>query len=171
MLIRALETVLRKAGLAAPELPPSRSIGFSLPRGVLLAAVAALGFATPAQAGPIGHVWHYVSTHKELLATDTLIMAGQMADAASTVHCIHYSPYCTENNPALPLRPTNAQLYIDAGGIGLGVCAIDHLLWHFAPRAADRQIVIFAAAPIAIGDALQTKMNVDNLGDFEPKGK
>lgn len=136
-----------------------------------LALFAVAIAAQPAQAGPIGRAWHYVSTHKELLATDALIMAGQMADAASTVHCIHYSPYCTENNPALPLRPTNAQLYIDAGGIGLGVCAIDHLLWHLAPRAADRQIVIFAAAPIAIGDALQTKMNVDNLSDFQPKGK
>lgn len=136
------------------------------------ALLALLFMAAPVQAGPLHHVIHYVKTHKLLLASDAIIMAGQMADSASTVHCMHYSPYCTENNPALPLRPSNAQLYGYSGGLGAGVIVFQHLVWHFAPTGADRrEVVIWFAAPFAIGDALQTKMNVDSLSIFQKGGK
>ena len=131
---------------------------------LVLAAVASV-----ASADNLAHkAWHYVTTHTELLASQALVIAGQMADAGSTVHCMHYSPYCTEDNPALPLRPSNAQLYGYAGGLGVGACAVEQLVWHFAPHAADKQVIVWLAAPLVIGDAMQAKMNVDSLSTFQP---
>jgi len=136
---------------------------------VLLLLILFASVNPSAHAGPLGHVWHYVRTHKELLAYDAVVIAGPMADAASTVHCMHYSPYCTEDNADLPLRPTNAQAYAYAGGISIGLITVGHLVWHFAPHPADRQILIFIATPVAISDVIQTKANVDALSLLKPK--
>ena len=70
------------------------AIGFFL----LLAAAS-----TPAQApvaavhhrGVFGHVGHYVSTHKVLLAEDAAVLGSGIAQAYASVQCQHY-PSCVE---------------------------------------------------------------------------
>ena len=135
---------------------------------VLTAAAIAIG---PARCNPLSHALHYVRTHKELLAYDAIVTAGEMADAASTVHCMHYSFQCTEDNSELPLRPTNLQLYRYGGALSLGAIAAGHLWWHFAPQPADRHAIWWLAIPVAAGDAMATKDNVDSLDLLQPKGK
>lgn len=135
---------------------------------VLTAAVMAIG---PARCNPLSHAAHYVRTHKELLAYDAIVYAAPAADAASTVHCMHYSTYCTESNPQLPLRPSNAQLYLYQGALSSGLILAGHLLWHFAPHKQAAQMLPFAAIPVAIGSGMQTKTNVDSLDLLQPKGK
>lgn len=134
----------------------------------LAAAAFAIG---PARCNPLSHVAHYVRTHKELLAYDAIVIAGPMADAASTVHCMHYSFQCQESNPDLPLRPSNAQLYLYTGALSSGVVAVGHLWWHFAPSKADRHAIWWLAAPIAGAEAHQVKFNIDDLDVMQPKGK
>lgn len=126
---------------------------------------------TSTQANPLQHLVHYVKTHKELFIYDVAVTAGPMADAASTVHCIHYSPYCTESNSMLPARPSNAQLYLYGGAESTVLIAVGHLVWHFAPRAVDRQALIWLATPVAVIDTLQVKANVDALDRLQQGGK
>ena len=51
-----------------------------------------------------GRIRHYVGTHKELLASDALLVAALSADAASSVNCPVQQ--CTEANRFLPDHPT-----------------------------------------------------------------
>lgn len=129
-------------------------------KAAIVAVVMAI-VSAPVRGDNLPHkVWHYTRTHKELLAYDAIAILGPMADAASSVHCTHLSPACTEGNALLPARPSNAQFYSTAGASSLGMIAAGHLIWHFAPRAADRQILVWIITPVAIGEARQTSDNV-----------
>lgn len=129
-------------------------------RAAIVAVVMAIA-AAPVRGDNLPHkVWHYAHTHKELLAYDAIAILGPMADAASSVHCTHLSAACTEGNALLPARPSNAQFYGTAGASSLGLIAVGHLVWHFAPRTADRQILVWIITPVAISEARQTSDNV-----------
>lgn len=97
-----------------------------------LLVIVVFFLAMPAHAGP-RRFFHetvrpYVSTHKILLTYDASSFAGPFADAASTAHCIHSSPNCFEENGILPLRPSNARLYLSASLVSLGLVISGHAL-------------------------------------------
>lgn len=124
-------------------------------------ALVVMASAPAVRADNLAHkVWHYIATHKELLVYDAIVIGGPMADAASTRHCLNYSIYCTEGNGILPPRPSNAQLFGSAAGGAVGLTITGHLLWHFAPRTDDRQILVWIAAPVGIGEGRQVSDNV-----------
>jgi hypothetical protein len=95
-----------------------------------------------------GRIRHYVGTHKELLASDALLIAALSADAISSVHCVNLpNDICDEKNRFLPNHPSGL-IYV---GYFTGVEAIfitaSHLLWHRNPDSPWRHLAW--AAPIA----------------------
>lgn len=106
---------------------------------------------------------HYVTTHKELLLMDSLIVLPISADAASTVHCQRVSRLCTESNVFLGLRPSAAKVWGGSLGASAAIITANHLAW----RALNHQEwpswrhVPFAwDALIVIESAYNTKKNV-----------
>lgn len=78
-------------------------------------------------------VWHYIKTHKELLAGDALVLAALSADAASSVHCQDIRPTpCIDSSPVLGKHPSASATWGLMLGIGIGEVAGDHELVHLA---------------------------------------
>ena len=136
---------------------------------VMLVFVVAL----PAHAGPRRFfqekVQPYVSTHKILLTYDATSFAGPFADAASTAHCLHSSPNCFEENGALPLRPSNARLYLSASLVTAGLIIGGHALWHFLPHSDVKQMLPAIGGTVLAGDILLTKHNISTSAALVPR--
>jgi hypothetical protein len=101
---------------------------------VLVASLPPLAGAQavkPSRFAPLGHFGHYIKTHKELLASDALIVASTAADAASSVHCQKVlGPGCIESSPALSKHPSPAATRGLLMGMGIGIVALDHgVVW------------------------------------------
>jgi hypothetical protein len=91
---------------------------------------ALYGSSETRRRGLVGRIQHYVGTHKELLAADTILWVAQDVDAGVTAHCISVSTACMETNPIVGHRPSPGQLF---GGVVLiaGTATIlTHLAWH-----------------------------------------
>jgi len=88
-----------------------------------------------------GRIRHYVGTHKELLASDALLIAALSADAISTIHCHHVlGGDCTEENGLLPNQPTEFEVWgYFTGEEALYMAAI-HLWWHRNPDSPWRHV-------------------------------
>jgi len=71
----------------------------------------------------------YVTTHKELLLMDGLVVLPVSAEAASTVHCLHVSPFCKESNELLGRRPSTGAVWGLALGYSAGIITANHLAW------------------------------------------
>lgn len=103
---------------------------------------------------------HYVSTHKELLAADSIILAAGIADTWSSDGCQHYRKYCIETNPLLGQHPTQ----FDTAAYGMGLSALlvaaQHGIWHFAPDKGARHVIWFIATPQAVAQSMNSWNNV-----------
>jgi hypothetical protein len=76
-----------------------------------------------------GKLGRYVKTHKELLLMDSLVVLPVSAEAASTVHCLHVSPFCNESNELLGRRPSTGAVWGLALGYSAGIITANHLAW------------------------------------------
>jgi len=88
-----------------------------------------------------GRIRHYLGTHKELLASDALLIAALSADAISSLRCQHrFGPDCVEGNPLLPNHPSEFMYWgYFTGEEALYITAI-HLWWHRNPSSRWRHI-------------------------------
>jgi hypothetical protein len=108
---------------------------------------------------------HYLKTHKELLIMDAVVVLPLSAEAASTVHCMHVSPFCNESNELLGRRPSTAAVW----GLALGFSAMVVTFNHIGYRALNnpetwprwRHVPFGWDALVAIKSAYATKHNVD----------
>jgi len=110
--------------------------------------------------GPLHKVWHYVSTHKELLAVDAIIIAAWSADAASTVHDEHNCPSCIETNSVLGPHPSERAIWLYASGWSALQTTLNHLAWHYAPDPVLRHIVWIPAIVTATNELSNVRNNV-----------
>lgn len=130
--------------------------------------VVLCGFASlPVKANPLSHIGHYVRTHKELLAYDAIVIAGPMADSATTQHGLNSSPYWVETDPILPTRPTALQNFGLNVGLSVGLVAAGHIAWHFFPHGYAKQMLPILAVPVAIGEAEAGHHNVVILDEVQ----
>ncbi len=68
-----------------------------------------------------------MKTHKELLASDAVILASFAADSASSVHCQDVRPVpCIEENPILSHHPSQLATWGLLMGMASVVVAADH---------------------------------------------
>lgn len=115
----------------------------------------------PAQkrVSPFGHVWNYITTHKELLTGDAIVTSAWSADAASTVYDIHHC-VCVETNPLLGPHPSEHAVWMYGIGGAALQATISHLIWHYAPDHEDRHLFWFFVAPIAVEETINVRSNV-----------
>jgi hypothetical protein len=79
-------------------------------------------------------VFHYVSTHKELLFADALTVLAGASDAASSIHCQNISSGCYETNPILGPHPSPAKYWSLTMGVDAGFVTVNHIIWHKAQK-------------------------------------
>jgi hypothetical protein len=97
-------------------------------------------------------VAYYITTHKELLISDTLVVFAWSADAASSVHCQRI-PGCDESNPSLGRHPNEFHTWGLAMGYSAALITLTHLSQHFAPDHFDRHLywsqkLVFSSAKL-----------------------
>jgi len=127
---------------------------------ILILAIAVFVFVSaPVSANPIGKAWHWVDTHKELLAANALVVASFSADAASTRYTEAHCPRCIETNPLLPGRPSSAEVWGVSAGYSVTVVTLNSLAWHYAPNKTIRHIVWYFTAPVVANEAVYTIPN------------
>jgi hypothetical protein len=102
--------------------------------GLLIASLplpAGAQAVKPSRFAPLSHFGHYIETHKELLASDALIVASTAAGSASSVHCQRVlGPGCIESSPALSKHPSPAATWGLLMGMGVGIVALEHgVVW------------------------------------------
>ena len=110
--------------------------------------------------GPLGKVWHYVNTHKELLVSDAIIIAAWSADAASTVNDERNCPSCVETNSVLGPHPTEGAIWLYASGFSAFQTALNHLAWHYAPDPVLRHMVWIPAVITGVNELANVQNNV-----------
>jgi hypothetical protein len=103
---------------------------------------------------PFTKVTHYISTHKELLGSDALLLATGAAAAHYSDQCQRYPAYCIETNPILGPHPSNMDTWFYALGVNGGLMALHHLAWHFAPEKQDRHVIWFSSIPVTLYEAI-----------------
>jgi hypothetical protein len=96
-------------------------------------------------------IGHYIRTHKELLISDAVVLLALNADAGSTVHCKHVSPYCLETNSIIGPHPSNAAVWGLVNGYAVGLIAGVHLFWWQANKVDPEARHIILLFPIALG--------------------
>jgi hypothetical protein len=114
----------------------------------------------------LGRIRHYVGTHKELLASDALLIATLSADGLSSVHCVNLpNDICFETNRLLPNHPTEL-IFL---GYFTGVEAIfiipSHVWWHRNPDSPWRHLLWIAPIACAIAEASVVKSNWEFTAD------
>jgi len=125
---------------------------------LVIGALLFSGLALNVQAGP----WHYIKTHKELLASDGIVIGAIFADAGSSVYCQRNNPIgCYETNGLLGAHPNAGPTLALGSGIAGGMVLGNHLIWHFAPEKSDRHIIWFLTIPIAIEEGFTVKNNIN----------
>jgi hypothetical protein len=105
---------------------------------------------TSCDARPLGKFWHFVSTHKELIISDAVVIAAWSADAASTVNDQRNCPSCVETNPLLGPHPSRHAIWLTASGSASLQTGLDHLLWRYAPNPVYRHMVWIPTAIIGL---------------------
>jgi hypothetical protein len=110
--------------------------------------------------GPLHEVWHYIDTHKELLASDAIIIAAWSADAASTINDQHNCPTCVETNPILGPHPTEDAIWLYASGWSAFQTTLNHLAWHYAPDPVLRHMVWIPTVITGINELPNVQNNV-----------
>jgi hypothetical protein len=90
--------------------------------------------------GTLSRVQHYVSTHKELLASDVLLFSALSADAISTVHCVRMPNLCYEGNHILPDHPSDFVVWGYFTGLETILITASHLWWHRHPDSPWRHM-------------------------------
>ena len=109
---------------------------------------------------PLHEVWHYITTHKELLAADAIVIAAWSADAASTINDEHNCPSCVEQNPIIGPHPSERAVWLYASGWSGLQTTLDHLLWHYAPDPILRHTVWISTIMLATNEAANVSNNV-----------
>jgi hypothetical protein len=118
--------------------------------------VAALRF----HEGRLKRMTHYVTTHKELLISDTLIVFTQAADAASSVHCQRL-PGCVESNPLLGKHPSELETWGAATGASAATITLVHLSQLFASNRIERHLFWGPVAGICIREVWNVHSNAN----------
>lgn len=106
-----------------------------------------------------GRIRHYVGTHKELLASDALLIAAFSADAASSVHCPVRG--CVETNRILPNNPSDFVYWGYFTGLEAICITASHLWWHRHPNSPWRHIAWAAPISYSIYEVPNVRFNVD----------
>ena len=116
----------------------------------------------PASCGaqPFGKAWHYVSTHKELIISDAIVIAAWSADAASTVNDQKNCATCVETNALLGRHPSKRAIWFTALGSTSGQIALSHLMWHYAPDPVYHHMVWIPAGIVGVMEANNVWGNV-----------
>lgn len=142
---------------------------------LLLAALPSFAGAQLEKSRSFPHVGHYIKTHKELLASDALLLAASAADAASSVHCQDVlRKGCIETSPALSAHPSAAASWGLSMGLASALVALDHGAVRLANDDPDqygsmRHFVWFTSVPMAgfKGAATWNNVCVTNHGQAE----
>ena len=90
-----------------------------------------------------GRIQHYVGTHRELLASDALLIGAFSADAVSSVKCQHEATpddQCIEGNKLLGIHPSELTFWGYFTGLEAISIAASHVLWHKHPDSPWRHI-------------------------------
>jgi len=111
--------------------------------------------------GTFGRIQHYVSTHKELLASDVLLFSALSADAISSVHCVHMANLCYEGNRILPDRPSDFVIWGYFTGLETIYITASHLWWHKHPDSRWRHIAWVAPIAYSIYEVPIVRSNWD----------
>jgi len=111
-------------------------------------------FCGAATANPLGKAWHYINSHKELLASDVILAAAFSADAASTRFAEINCPSCIETAPFIGQHPNTIGVWGTAAGYTMGTVTLNHLLWHYAPDKSYRHIIWIWTIPVALNDGI-----------------
>ena len=134
-------------------------------RSMVIAVLLLVPYATHAQyrQSPEAHISHFVRTHKELIVSDAIVIAAESADASSSVHCLHVSQGCTEENPLLGRRPSAGALWGSALSVSAGIVTMDHLIWHLNVNTDPdmRHLVWLSSIPLGVFETINVKSNVD----------
>lgn len=118
-------------------------------------------------------IFRYVSTHKELIMSDVIVIAAESADAASSAHCENvgsaYTPNpCVETNPILGKYPGEPAQWAYSMSIAAALITTNHLLWHISkPDSVLPHLIWFGTAGLAIGQTLNVKSNVDTAENIQ----
>ncbi|HKQ88761.1 MAG TPA: hypothetical protein VJS43_18540 [Candidatus Acidoferrales bacterium] len=121
------------------------------------------------RARPLGRIWHYIVTHKEVLAADAIAVSAWSADAASTVYDQHHCA-CIETNSLLGKHPSEGAIWTyGIGGAAVQV-SLNHLIWHYAPDHADRHLMWFELTPLVGNEVFNVYSNVQ-AADIAPLSK
>jgi len=127
-------------------------------RAKIISLVILLALAPSLQAQGLRTAWHYIKTHKELLASDAVIIAAWSADAGSSVNTQVRCPTCFEANPLLGHRPKPAATWTVLVGTGAAEVTASHLFWHYQPHY--RHVIWTQTAAVAIVDNFVVRSNV-----------
>jgi hypothetical protein len=88
-----------------------------------------------------GRIRHYVGTHRELLASDALLIAALSADAISSVHCVNLpNGICYEGNTLLPDHPSGLIFVGYFTGVEAIFITASHVWWHRNPESPWRHL-------------------------------
>jgi hypothetical protein len=121
------------------------------------------------RARPLGRIWQYIVTHKEVLAADAIAVSAWSADAASTVYDQHHC-VCIETNSLLGKHPSEGAVWSYGIGAAALHVSLNHLIWHYAPDHADRQLIWFEMTPLIGNEAFNIYWNVQ-AADMAPLSK
>lgn len=116
-----------------------------------------------------GHVWHYVTHHKELLIHDTLLVLTASADAASSVHCQHISPFCKETNSTLGPRPSELATWGYLLGFAGAKITLNHLAFWISDDRVYREACLSTDYIIFLDEYATVKNNV-HMADLADEG-
>jgi hypothetical protein len=105
-------------------------------------------------------ITNYVTTHKELLISDTLVVFAQAADAASSVHCQRL-PGCVEQNRLLGKHPNELQTWGAAMGFSGGFITLVHLSQVFASNRVERHLFWGPTAAMCLREVWNVHSNVN----------
>ena len=93
-------------------------------------------------------VWHYITRHKVLLASDVAVTLSHAADAASSVHCQNTNPGCSEGAwPARQLfgrHPSPAQFWFFSMSTAAVTNFGAHMWFHWQNANPDKGGTEFA---------------------------
>jgi hypothetical protein len=117
----------------------------------------------------LSHVGHYIRTHKELLAADTLMTLSLSADVGSSVHCQSVSLGCVETACFLPTHPNELQIEGDAAAKIISLISLNHWLFRVADRTDPpaRHLIWFWTIPIAVTEFVTVRSNVATANELE----
>jgi len=120
--------------------------------------------------GTLHKMWHYITTHKELLASDAIIIAAWSADAASTINDERNCTNCIETNSVLGPHPTTGAVWLYAYGWTAFQTTLNHLDWHYARDPVLRHMVWIPTVITAVNEFPNVQNNVHWAEEAEEKG-